>query len=280
MRNALRNALLVAIAGTCLQAQDFFEGMVGQGRSGSGWTVNAGAVVLSTPQYPGSEERRLLPLPALFADYNGRWFFGSSRVALGLGVGYRMVRWQGFTWDVGVGWGEGRPERRADALAGMGDRSGSVWGGTNLGYRLGPLGARLNLVRAIGSEGGTRGLLGLGYQVRLAPNWGLGFNAQAGFADATNLAWDFGVSPEQALRRSQLIAQGDSRLRPGDGQPFRPGAGLRELSLGFSLNHSLDSRWRAFLFTGANRLSGEVTTSPLVRKSTYLTGGLGALYTF
>jgi len=263
-----------------LWAQDMFDGLGAPGRPGQGWTVNAGAIVLSTPQYPGSDERRLLPLPVLSADYEGRWFIGGSRAAIGVGVGYRALRSGPFTIDLGLGVGEGRREDRADALAGMGNRSVTAWGGTNLGYRLGPLGFRVNVVRALTQEGGTRATLATSFNRRLGERWGFGVSASAGFADAANLAFDFGITPEQAATRAQLLALGDRRLRVGDAQAFAPKAGLRELGAGVSVNYLAAPRWRYFLFTSVNHLSDEVSLSPLVRQRDTVSAGLGFLYSF
>lgn len=263
-----------------LWAQDMFDGLGAPGRPGQGWTVNAGAIVLSTPQYPGSEERRLLPLPVVSADYEGRWFIGGSRVAIGAGVGYRALRSGPFTVDLGLGVGEGRKEDRADALAGMGNRSVTAWAGSNLAYRLGPLGFRVNVVRALSQDGGTRATFATSFNRRLDERWGLGLSASVGFADAANLAFDFGITPEQAATRAQLLALGDRRLRSGDAQAFAPKADLREMGAGASLNYLAAPRWRYFLFTSANHLSDEVSLSPLVRKRDTLSAGLGFLYSF
>src|SRR5512143_375178 len=77
-----------------------------------------------------------------------------------------------------------------------------------------------------------------------------------------------------------LVAQdpaalADSRLHPGDGSPYSPNGGVRDVSADASLAYILSPRWTLFGFGAVTRLSDEASRSPLVRRRTGWTTGAG-----
>jgi outer membrane scaffolding protein for murein synthesis (MipA/OmpV family) len=219
-------------------------------------------------------------LPVFRAEYGNRLYLGSSRVSVGFGGGVHLVNSRRWTWDLGLGVGERRREERADTLAGMGDRRAELWAGTGLHVRQGPFRAGLTLAAGLGDGAGTRGTLSAGFAGRLAPRWSGGVDLTATASDAKHMAYAFGVDPQQAARRTQLLAEGDPRLRPGEDRPYTPAAGLQEVALGAHLAWVMDRHWRGFGLVRLARLQDTAKQSPLVREDSNATVGLGFSYRF
>ncbi len=244
------------------------------------WSVQLGAMALGLPRYPGSGDYRALPLPVFSAEWKGRVFLGSSRVAVGFGGGVHAVKTEHWTWDIGVGVGEGRKESRADVLAGMGDRSPSLWAGTGLKFHTGGFHAALQVAEGFNDEAGARGSFSIGYGALLGGRWFGDVSARATAANAEGMAYDYGVSPDQAAARAALIASGDSRLQPGEARAYAPGGGLESVALTGTLAFLADAHWRWFGLAQIAQLQGDAKDSPLVRNPTYGTLGVGFAYRF
>lgn len=244
------------------------------------WSVQLGAMALGLPRYPGSGDYRAVPLPVFSAEWKGRVFLGSSRVAVGLGGGVHAVKTEHWTWDLGLGVGEGRRESRADVLAGMGDRGASLWAGTGLKFHAGGFHAGLQAATGLKDEAGVKGSLSLGYGAWLGGRWFGDLSARATAANAEGAAYDFGVTPDQAAARAALLASGDPRLRPGEARTFAPGGGLESLALTGTLAFMADAHWRWFGLAQIAQVQGDAKDSPLVRTPTYGTLGVGFAYRF
>ena len=244
------------------------------------WNIQVGAMALGLPRYPGSGSYRAVPLPVFSAEYKGRWFLGSSRVAVGLGGGVHARKTEHWTWDLGLGVGEARREKRADVLAGMGDRGASLWAGTGLKFHTGGFHAELRGAAGLRDGAGIKGTLSIGYGTRLGGRWLGDLSVHANAADARNMAYDFGVTTSQAAARSVLISAGDPRLRSGEDRAFDPRGGLESVALGGSLICLVDAHWRWFGVAQAVQLQGDARHSPLVRNPTYGVLGAGFVYRF
>lgn len=244
------------------------------------WKVDLGAMILAMPAAPGAQETRVLPLPVFSAEYKDRYYLGSSRIGVGLGGGVHAWRSGPFLWDLGLGAGEGRRESRADELAGMGDRSASLFGGTALRYQSGILHGGLSLAVGLREGAGVRGTLSLGVGGPLGGRWSGGVTGYATVVNAEANSYDFGIDPDQAAARAALIASGDPRLRPGEARVWAPGGGLQDLALGTHLDYRVDAHWRWFALAREAWLQGDAKDSPLVRKPDEFTCGLGFAYRF
>lgn len=279
---AFRPALMFLCAlSLAAQAPDgAFPQPVPGDESGGDWNVQVGAMALGLPRYPGSGDDRALPLPVFSAEYKGRLYLGSSRVAVGLGGGVHAVKTEHWTWDLGLGIGEARRENRADVLAGMGDRGASLWAGTGLKFHAGGFHMELKTAVGLKDEAGVKGSLTLGYGARLGGRWLGDLSLHATAADAKNTAFDFGVTLQEAAARSALLASGDPRLRAGEDRAFDPRGGLESAALSGSLIFVADAHWRWFGVAQAVQLQGDAKDSPLVRNPTYGVLGVGFAYKF
>ena len=272
--------LLLCLAAAALAAQDSLPSLDPEPGTAGAWSVTLGARAADLPAYLGSDRRRSLLLPVFMAEYDRRWYLGSSRVGPGFGGGVRLLRSDGFTWDLGVGLGDRRPETRSALLAGMGDRRAGVFAGTGVAWRSGSARVGLTLTRGLRDDGGHRATLTLGRGWRLAPRWGLSLGAHATWADAEAMAYDFGVTPEQAAARAALAAAGNPALTPDRIGPYAPGGGAHDLGgrLGLAWSPRPRWTWSAGLYGGV--LQGNARTGPLVERSDYLAAGAGFTYRF
>ncbi len=256
------------------------QGQMGETLPGRDWVFQGGLMTFVQPRYPGSEHLRIVALPVVGAVYKERLNFGSSRVAIGAGLGWKAWIQGPWTFEVGLGMGERRPESRDEALAGMGNRAASLWAGGGLTWRAryGSLG--LKVAQGLKDEAGLRATLETGTFIPLRPGVALTLGAQASWGNATHLAFDFGMTPDQAARRAALLASGDRRLRPGEARVYRPEAGLREVQGSLGLSWRMEQRWRLFGALTGTALQDKARQSPLVRKDTYVSAVLGLFKTF
>lgn len=239
------------------------------------FTLTLGLGVFAAPKYTGSDETRVLPLPIVGVDYKNRVFIGASSSGVGAGIGVNLIKSKHLTLTAGLGGSESRPEDRADALAGMNDRRLGFSAVSGLNYQAGPLSAGFVFSAGLRDNAGLTGTGNLGFTLPLTPRtfFTLGGNITVANKDA--MFFEYGITPIEAQRRSDLIAGGDSRLRPGDGVAYSPDAGVRDVGATSSLAYMLSPKWSLFGFGGVTRLSDEAARSSLVRRRTNWTTGAG-----
>jgi outer membrane scaffolding protein for murein synthesis (MipA/OmpV family) len=245
-----------------------------------GLTGFAGVAIVALPRYTGSDDYRVLPVPIGQLEYRGRLFLGGVQGGTGPGIGAHLVRTPSLTWDVGLSGAGARPERRGDALAGMGRRSGASFATTAVAYRLAFVQAAAGVAVGLGESQGSYGTVGLGTELPLGRRWVAGVSTGATFADTKHMAFDFGVTPEQSVMRRALLASGDARLRGVGVGAYAPSAGLKETRSGASLRYRLSDRSRVVLFAQSTTLSGAAARSPLVRARTGAVTGAALGYGF
>ena len=270
--------LLIAIPALAagLQAQD--PGMP-DGRPGDGWSATGGLMAMTAPAYAGSDQQQNRFFPLVKIDY-GRFSLGTNPAVFGMGISMCALRKESFKWDIGLGWQEGRLERRADALAGMGNEKGSTFVGSAFSYRLGFFKLGLSLGHALSLEAGNLCKVNLGTFIPISPKVMAGFSATIGFADTRAMRYGFGLDPGQAERRQALIDGGDPRLQAGEGRGYQPTGGLRDATLGANVMFRLTKTWNVMAMLNDTHLLGRTLDSPLVRKKENILGGIGIGYHF
>jgi outer membrane scaffolding protein for murein synthesis (MipA/OmpV family) len=221
-----------------------------------------------------------MPIPVAQLEYKGRLFLGGSQSGVGGGIGAYVVRTSALTVDVSLMGAESRPEGRGDALAGMGKRGAASFAGTGLSYRLGTVTASAGLSVGLGDDEGAFGTVGIATERMLARRWVGSVSTGATFANEKNMAFDFGVTGEQATRRRALIAAGDPRLHAIDGSAYAPEAGLREMRGAATLAYLLTERSRVVAFAQGTHLSRDAARSPLVRERNGVATGMALAYGF
>ena len=248
----------------------------GQQQAGSPLvTGQIGALVLNLPAYPGSDERWTIPVPFVDLRVAQRLYVGDGLGGLSAGAGVYLVEAGGFSWSADLALTSDRPEDRADALAGLGDRGFGAFAGSTIAYRVGPLEAFATAAVGLEDRMGSIGVVGLSAGQRLGEQWFVSAGSAAVFGDCANLRWDFGVSEAQAARRRELIESGAPGLRPSDGVPYTPRCGLRELRATGSLGYALTPRLSLFGSATGVRLERGAAEGPLTRERNTWEAGLG-----
>lgn len=259
--------LATAAAAATAQAQGSWSGAVGSG-------------AITAPKYSGAEEYRVLPIPYIQLVYRERISLGILPSGTGAGVGVNLLRGQSFSWDASLSGTGGRRERWGDALAGMGNQKVASTAGTGLSITRGAFSTSASVAMGLGQKAGNTGTISLAGQRQLAQRWVGGVSTAATFADEDNMAFDFGITSEQAERRQALIAKGDARLRAKDGTAYRPDAGLKQTQTAASVSYLVSQRSRIVGFVQATTLSNEASRSSVVRDRSNASGGLMVVYGF
>ena len=245
-----------------------------------GWSASLGARVLDHPAYLGSDRQRTDLLPVFSAEYDRRWFLGTSRVGPGFGGGAHLVQSGGFTWDLGAGFGDSRPESRAPLLAGMGDEKAYLFIGTGVHYRRQGFHAGLTLSHGLREDAGDLATLTVSQTVPLAPGWHFTGGLHGTWADTDAMAYGFGISPAQAANRAALAASGAASFTPAQIGPFSPSAGARDAGALLGLSWRPGPRWTWTVGLHGGVLLGGLRDSPLVARNDYYGAGLGFAYHF
>lgn len=210
-----------------------------------------------TPTYQGSDEYRVLPMPAI--DIVSGPFYANLRNGIGLNV----VDTDMLTIGGGVALMPGY--RRRDVPDGVGRVSFGA------GSRLF---ASLNAGGVVATVGGTKGFAGstrgfiadasLAYPIMLSPRTILIPAIATTWADRRHNDRYFGIGPDESL------ASGLPR--------FRADSGFKDISAGLTVNYRLNARINLTASGGVTTLLGAVNDSPLVIRETQPTGFLSLSY--
>ena len=276
--NTSRAALLAALA---FGAAPHLAAAQGQtAPAGKAFAGFVGLGVATLPRYAGSDEYRVLPLPLAQIEYRGRVYLGGSQTGVGAGLGVHLVRTRSLRWDVGFSGSESRPEKRGDALAGMGNRSAASFASTSVSYRAGLVIATVGTAVGLGGDEGTIGTVAIASERQFARRWIVGGSTGITVADAEHMAFDFGVTPGQSTARRALATAGDARMRGVDARAYAPRSGLKQVQGSTTLGYAVTARTRAVLLAQGTYLGREAARSPLTRARTGLTTGVALAYGF
>jgi outer membrane scaffolding protein for murein synthesis (MipA/OmpV family) len=222
----------------------------------------------------------VVPIPIVDLRLGNRVYLGGGANGLSGGAGVVLFESGSLTWAADLALTQDRPEDRTGALAGMGDRGFGVFAGSTLMYRVGPVQATASLARGLEDRMGTMGSLGLNAGGPLGGRWFGQLGGVSVFGSCENVAWDFGISADQAERRRVLLGQGRAGLRAGDDVPFTPECGLRELRATATIAYAVSPRISAVLLGTGTRLEGGAAKSPLTRERNSWEAGLGMTWRF
>jgi outer membrane scaffolding protein for murein synthesis (MipA/OmpV family) len=243
-----------------------------------GLKLNAGLMALRVSNYPGSLETRTLPYPIFFGEYKERIVFGASRFGVGGGAGWRLIHKGPWSWNLGAEGVESRPESRAAALAGMGNRAITFFTASGVEYNKGPLVFVAALRQGLNEGAGLGGVVRANVYLPFGKRWLLEITALAHVYDERQMRWEFGISPLQAQRRALLISNGDRRITSSELGAYEPGGGLSKSLLGLSLGYALTPHLRLGLSVNRENVHGRALSSPLAKQHGNLVGALGVSY--
>jgi outer membrane scaffolding protein for murein synthesis (MipA/OmpV family) len=212
---------------------------------GTAVTGSIGAGVVFAPEFAGSDEGKAAPAPMLNLRY-GPVFLSTDK---GLGVRFDLLDGS-LEISPAVNYRWRRDEGDSELLRGMGDIDGQMTGGASVIYRIDDASFGVKGFQGLGDDKGFTLDMRLAYLNRMNETFHWGLAAGAGFADSDYLQTHFGVNRIQSRRSGYSV--------------FTPSAGLKDVSLGGSIDYYLTPSFSVDVFAKYTRLTGDAAESPLV----------------
>ncbi|AOF96795.1 MipA/OmpV family protein [Sphingobium sp. RAC03] len=219
--------------------------------------VVLGARVAVTPTYQGSDDYRVLPLPAI--DIKKGWFFANLRNGIGIepigtgviSAGVSAVFVQGY--------------RRRDIPTGISKLSGGLGARAHINLRSSGPTATLGVTKVI--SGGTGGIIAdasVSYPILISSKFSLTPTVGATWADRAHNDQYFGVDKVEASASGL--------------PPFSTGAGFKDISGTLTATYRLTDRIALSATSGVTTLLNKVSESALVRCATQSFGTVALTY--
>ncbi len=251
----LRNTIFITtvIAGTAAQAAGPIPTPIEPAVTTPSWTpepapeweVMLGGGAIYEPDYEGSDEMELKPLPFISLGY-GRFSIGPDKIG--------VSAWEGERASLGLslGYGGGRDPDDIDsgALDGFAEIDDAALLGLEFDYDLGSVKTFVGIERYLGESDGTSLELGLRRETMVSERLMFSASASATVSDSNYMETYFGV------------AQADA-LASGYGA-YEAGAGLRRLDVSFNAIYALREDWTLIGEVGFGKLIGDAADSPIV----------------
>lgn len=215
------------------------------------WQIGIGAGAMVQPDYEGSDDYTVKPVPMINISYRDRVFLegpslGANLLNLsGPRPGDRLQAGPLLRYQMG------RDQGDNDALRGLGDVDGSFEVGGFVNYGIGPFSAGLTAMQDVGDghEGLTVELKG-GYQHSFDESWSLRAEVSATWADDRYTQSYFGIDAAQSARSGY--------------RQYNAEAGFKDVGLSLGLDYALSDSWAITGQVGYARLLGDAADSPIV----------------
>ncbi len=215
------------------------------------WKISLGVGAAYKPDYEGSNDYEVAPLPDINISYRDLVFLRgpslganlvtvngareSDKLQLGPLVRYRF----------------GRDQDDNDALRGLGDVDGSVEAGLFGRYSVGRWSAGLTVVQDVADgHGGALAEASFGYAMPVASDLKASLRASTTWASEDYMESYFGISGSQAARSGR--------------RPFDAGSGFKDVGLSLGLEYAVTDNWSLGGRVGYTRLLGDAADSPIV----------------
>jgi MipA family protein len=273
----MRRTIIIATAAVFAPGLASAQGGTGKAPH-KNWSSQIGISTVAMPTYPGSNRYRTRVFPILALEFKERVYIGGAMGGTGAGTGLYVVRNPAFSLSAGISGAPERKESHGDGLAGMGRRGGATFGASDVSYKFGSILAGAGVQVGLGGSEGSTASFNLSTQKVYGRRWIAGLSTGATFANSENMAYDFGVSPGQAVRRQALIDAGDSRLHANEGRMYSPKEGLKQAQVSTSLGYLITPRTSAMAFAMGSRLGSQAADSPLARQRNGVSAGLGLVF--
>ena len=228
----------------------------------------------SSPEYQGSDLRKISPRPGIYLRW-GRYSLATSSNFVTRyddevvrGVGAELIQRDDLRVQLGLRYDPGRKTNVSTDLAQLDDvrdtirgRVSAVWQPTRDWRFAAGFSADI-----LGRKSGVLVDAGVAREFRLTQRSNLSIGSAVSWGDATFMQARFGISPEAALR---------------SGKPaYTPGSGLRDVGLNAQVRTDINRRWTVWGGGGVSRLLGPTLDSPLTRQVTQVTAGVGFAWRF
>lgn len=215
------------------------------------WQVETGAGAFLAPDYEGSDDYEVRPVPILEISWRDRIALTTKGGPALIGT---PVLGENYRVDLGVGYDFGRDEDDNDALQGLGDLDVGAVGLIKASYDFGPAELGVELAHDLGGDrDGTTATIELGTKRPVLDRRGfVGFGVDATWASDDYMQNTFGVSAAQS-------AASGAGLRN-----FDAGAGLKDAGLSALFGYSVTERISVLTMAKYSRLLSDAADSPLV----------------
>jgi len=250
MRHALNLKLALALTTLCAISA---HSSAADAPAGDSLMVGLGAAYV--PEYAGSDDSRVVPVPFLERTWDNG-FFVSTRRGLGYQTNVGAVNLSG-----ALTYGGARDEKKrtfaagSDALRGMGDIDGGLQAVLTASYQLGKVGLSVGTTQAVGKrENGSTYTLGASVPLYSGANDQVSLGGSAVYGDNKHMQTYFGVTGAQSARSGYKAYQAKS--------------GFETVSAAVSWDHVIDKRWSTHTAVGFTRLLGDAADSPLTKRKT------------
>ncbi|WP_300303134.1 MipA/OmpV family protein [Ferrovibrio sp.] len=215
------------------------------------WDIRLGAGAFFQPDYEGSDDYEVAPLPLVSISYKDLVFLR------GPSLGVNAFTWQGPrpTDKLQVGplirYQMGRDQDDSDDLRGMGNIDSGAELGLFLNYSTGPWSAGVTVFQDVsGAHDGLTAKFAGGYRHSFGPKLRARAELSTTWANDDYTETFFGVSALQAQRSGMRRYQAEG--------------GVKDVGLTFDLDYSLTEHWGLTGRLGYKRLLGDAADSPLV----------------
>jgi outer membrane protein len=217
------------------------------------------------PSYPGSDSHNIIPLFD-FSRARGDEPFGFE--APDESFGFSLVDEGGFEFGPALNFQGSR--KAADVGAALDKVDATIEAGAFAQYAFSPsFRARVEARRGIGGHEGWTGTAGADFIARDEDNYLFSIGPRVTWSDARYHRAYFGVTAAEATRTG-LAA-------------FAPRSGVQAIGATSSFLTQLSKRWGIYSYAKYDRLVGDASRSPVVRKHgarNQFSGGLALTYTF
>ncbi|MFD2237618.1 MipA/OmpV family protein [Aureimonas populi] len=208
------------------------------------WTLVIGAGARYRPEYEGSDDLEVSPIPFFLFTYDD-WLKIDPT-----GLEITAFRYEGFSVSALVGYESGRNEDDHDRLRGLGDIDFAATLGGRAAYEFGPLEAYATIEQTIGGSESLLGKTGLSLTAPVSQRLILGAKAEATIADDNHMQAYFGVDAIQAA---------------ASGLPeYQAEAGLKRVDISTSATYLFNENWLVRGEVGVGFLTGDAADSPIV----------------
>lgn len=273
VRRFVRPGLLASAAVAALLSMTSHSALA-QGRpDNDGWSVRLGALGIVSPDYEGSDDYKVLPVPDVEITYGKHFFFGRD------GLGANLIANDDLRLGVAVGFDGGRKSSKNDALTGFMNVDDTAVGRAFVEYSLGQFMLNADVTMDVLGDGhdGTIVTAGINYMTNAGSTM-LIVGPSVSWASGNYMHSYF--STDVSRLRPTLPTE---LVRPGSPVGYKASSGIKDVGLTAIAIHPLNDHWAITGIAGYTRLMGDAADSPFVSVNgsrDQFFGGLGLSYSF
>jgi MipA family protein len=212
------------------------------------WKYEVGAGAMYGPEYEGSDNFGITPLPQLSVEYKEGLFFAS----IWDGIGSYFLQDDNYKIGASIGFDMGRNEDDdKENLRGMGDIDMKAVFDLMGEYSFGPFNISGKVSKG-DSDYGLKASVDFGTMFSVTEQLMAMVSISSTWADAKHMQTFFGVSPLQSARSGYNI--------------YNAKAGVKSAGISFGLIYNMSENWEIMFMASGDKLLGNAKDSPLTKK--------------